>query len=430
MTAADLPPPVAGRVADGFEPVLDVFTATLDGVAGGAAVSLVVDGQIMVDLWGGRADAGGPADRWSGGVLPATLAGSTVTPGDGAWPWTRSTRAVVFSVTKAMTTLCLLHAAGRGLLDLDAPVAAGWPEFAAAGKGTVTVRQTLAHRAGLPLVDVPLTRADVLGWDPVVAALAAQRPLWEPGTGWAYHPVTFGWLAGEVLRRATGLTPGSYLREFFTEPLGLRAEIGVPVAEQADIATVLAPPPVSPAVLARLDGQQRVLFELARRALTMNGAIPFPGLGEDGSPKGDSAEADRHGWNDADVLSAEIPGANGVSSAADLAALFAGALGTSGRPGLVDRDVLTDATRPLSSGAPLDAGPGEVGSTRGTGFIVPSPGEPLLSPGSFGHSGAGGQFALGDLDLGAGFAYLTNRMGGDGDDRAASLMAAVRSCLR
>ncbi len=420
--------PVAGRVADGFEAVLDVFAATLDGVAGGAAVALVVDGETVVDLWGGRADAHGPADRWSEGALPATVAGSTAVPGNGERPWTRSTRAVVFSVTKALTTLCLVHAAGRGLVDLDAPVAEVWPEFAAAGKDAVTIRQTLAHRAGLPVVDAPLTRADVLGWGPVVAALAEQRPLWEPGTAWAYHPVTFGWLAGEVLRRATGTTPGPYLREVFAAPLGLRTEIGVPAADQADVATVIAPPPLSVATLAGLDADQLRMLDLGRRALTMNGTIPFPGLG-DGDADEVGAGGGRHAWNDADVLAAEIPGANGVSSAADLAALFAAAVGTPGRPALVDRDVLTAATHPLSWGVPVGAGPSEVGSTRGTGFIVPSPGEPLLSPRSFGHSGAGGQFALGDLRLGAGFAYLTNRMGGDADTRAADLMAAARSCL-
>ena len=429
MTAPTSAGPVAGRVADGFEPVRDVFTATLDGVAGGAAVALVVDGRTVVDLWGGRADAGGPPDRWSAGALPAAGAGYPADNSDGERPWTRSTRAVTFSVTKATTTLCLLHAAGRGLLDLDAPVSTVWPEFAAHGKDRVTVRQTLAHRAGLPLVEAPLTRADVLGWEPVVRALAAQRPLWEPGSAWAYHAVTFGWLAGEVLRRVSGHTPGSYLREEFTAPLGLRTEIGVPVGEQSDIATVIGPAPLPAAALARLDDHQRTMLDLARRALTMNGALPFPGQWGETDGADDETRGSRHVWNDPDVLAAEIPGANGVGSAADLAGLFAAVLGTPGRPALVDRDVLTAATRPLSSGPPLGGGPGETGSTRGTGFIVPGAGEPLLSPGSFGHSGAGGQFALGDLRLGAGFAYLTNRMGGDGDDRATALMASVRGCL-
>lgn len=409
--ALDGSPEVAGRVADGFERVRDAFADTLLDTAGGAAVCLVLDGETVVDLWGGRADGGGGPDRWSAGPLPEPP------PGDPERPWRRDTRAVAFSVTKGLLTLSVLHAAAAGALELDRPVAQVWPEFAAAGKDRVTVRQLLAHRAGLPVLDVVLSREQLLAWTPVVDALAAAPPLWEPGSAWSYHALTFGWLAGEVLRRATGLLPGEHLAETFSRPLGLDVAIGVPASEQGDLATVVATPPPTAGQLASLDAAGRAADQLVRRALTMEGSLPFPGVDA------------RHCWNDPDVLAAQIPGANGVGSAADVAAGYAAAVGTSRQPGLIPRAELVRAVRPLSRGRPWGGDPSDPGSTRGTGFQVPEPGGWFLSPDSFGHTGAGGQFAGGDLRHRAGFAYLTNRMGGPDDDRAALLLTAAHACL-
>ncbi len=351
---------------------------------GGAAAAVVVAGETVVDLWAGDAGAE-PAGR----------------------PWTETTRAVVFSSTKGLVALCVLHLVQAGQLDLDAPVARYWPEFARHGKGTVTVRQTLAHRAGVPVVDGVDRREQVLDWATMAAALADQVPLWEPGTAYEYHALTYGWLGGELVRRVSGQTPGAYLREVFTAPLGLRTAIGVPAGDQADIAAVLATPledPVDPA-------------DLGLRAISINGALTFPGLGP------------VHAWNDPDVLAAEIPGANGVSSAHDLAVLYAAVVGDGSTPGLVSDAVLRDGMAVLSEGQDFSGGrPGDT-PRWGAGIAVESPVRPMFGSGSFGHDGAGGQLAFGDLDRRAGFAFVTSRMGDDGDTRANDVAAAARRVL-
>jgi len=146
----------------------------------GAALCVYRHGRKVVDLWGGQADSGtGRA-------------------------WARDTLQLVYSATKAATATCAHLLAQRGELDLDKPAAHYWPEFAAEGKADIPVRWLLSHRAGLPAIDHPLPLADLLAWDPMVAALAAQRPLWEPGTAHGYHGRTFGWLVGEVIRRVCG----------------------------------------------------------------------------------------------------------------------------------------------------------------------------------------------------------------------------------
>jgi len=386
--SAEVSAGVSGRVADGYEPVLDAFAATEPGQLGGAAVALVADGEVVVDLWAGEA-AGAPDPR----------------------PWTASTRAVVFSATKGLVALCVLHLVQSGELDLDMPVARYWPEFASHGKGSVTVRQALAHRAGVPVVDSVRTRADVLSWDAMVTAVADQVPLWEPGTAYEYHSLTYGWIAGELVRRVGGQLPGAYLREVFSAPLGLRTAIGVPAGDQGDIATVLAAPPADPTAPYGDPG------DLGVRAISINGALTFPG----GGPV--------HDWNDVDVLAAQIPGANGVSSARDLAVLYGAVVGSGSRPGLLSDAVLTDAMTVLSQGQDFSGGrPGDT-PRWAAGIAVESPVRPMFGAGSFGHDGAGGQVAFGDLQHRSGFAYVTSRMGEDGDTRANDVAAAARRVL-
>jgi CubicO group peptidase (beta-lactamase class C family) len=388
---------IQGRVADGFEPVLDAFTSTMDGVApegvrGGAATSLVVDGELVVDLWAGTADAAPTAD-------PVGR------------EWGADTRAVVFSSTKGVIALCVLHLCQAGLLDLDAPVARYWPEFAQQGKDSVTVRQTLGHRAGVPVVDGISKREQVLSWEAMVTALADQIPLWEPGTAYQYHALTYGWLGGELIRRVSGQLPGAYLQEVFAGPLALRTAIGVPVADQGDIATII---PAAPADPANPDDDPA---SIPARAISINSSLIFPG----GRP--------RHDWNDADVLAAQIPGANGVSSARDLAALYAAVVGTAAPGGLLGDAVITDAMTVQSQGPNFDGSSVEPTARWGAGLEVSSPVRPMFGPGSFGHAGAGGQLAFGDIDHRAGFAYVTNRMGGDEDSRANDVVAAARKLL-
>jgi CubicO group peptidase (beta-lactamase class C family) len=188
---------VQGRVDEGWGAVADAFRANFERrFELGAACCVYADGRPVVDLWGGA--------------------------------WDRDTLALVFSTTKGVTALCAHMLVERGALDVDAPVAAYWPEFASAGKDGVPVRWLLSHQAGLPFVDAALTLDDACAWEPVIRALEAQRPLWEPGTRHAYHPVTYGFLVGEVIRRAAGMTIGQFLSEEIVRPLALDAWIGLP----------------------------------------------------------------------------------------------------------------------------------------------------------------------------------------------------------
>ncbi|MFC5721258.1 serine hydrolase domain-containing protein [Streptomyces gamaensis] len=372
-----------GWAEDGFGKVADAFAGVLAGQGdGGAAVAVFLGGRPVVDLWGGVAD---------------------VTTGRA---WERETATVVWSCAKGLVSLLVHRLAQEGRIDLDAPVAAYWPEFAQGGKETVTVRTVLAHRAGLPLVDAGLSFEDVLAWEPVVTALAAQEPLWEPGREYAYHGQTFGWLAGELIRRVTGLTPGGYFRELLGDPLGLETWIGLPPGETGRLARLIGP------------AEPSRLPELFSRMLTVDGAIDFPGID---SPRG---------YNSPALLAAELPGSNAVSTARGLAGAYAAAAtGLDGGPRLLDEATVTDALRLRSSG-PMWPDGLDMGAGWGTGFTTSAATAwSTLGPRTFGHDGAGGNSAYGDDEYGIGFALVTNRMVGPGDDRAQRLSGALRDCL-
>jgi CubicO group peptidase (beta-lactamase class C family) len=186
----------------------------------GAAVAVTIESKPVVDLWAGHADA-------------------TRTR-----RWARDTIVNVASATKGPTAICAHRLADRGLLDLDAPVAAYWPEFAQAGKAALPVHLLLSHRAGLPAIDKPLSTAALYDWDTMVGALAAQAPWWEPGTRHGYHTFTFGWLVGEVVRRITGKSLGGYWREEVAGPLGIDCHIGLDARHDARVAEFLPIPRV------------------------------------------------------------------------------------------------------------------------------------------------------------------------------------------
>jgi CubicO group peptidase (beta-lactamase class C family) len=201
----------------------DLFTAApmalaglLDGGDVGGAVAVFVDGEPVVDVWGGFADA------------------------DRTIPWQRDTITGVFSVTKTMTALCALLLADRGDLDLDAPVGRYWPEFAAAGKEKVLVRHLLAHTAGLPDWDGPIE--ELYDWPAATARLAAQALEWEPGSAAGYHSLTQGFLVGEVVRRITGRTVGEFFAAEVAGPLGADFSIGLPAEQDSRVALAVPPP--------------------------------------------------------------------------------------------------------------------------------------------------------------------------------------------
>ena len=201
-------------VEPGWGAVADAFRTNFEDGKVGAACSVWRDGRPVVDLWGGLAD---PAGR----------------------PWASDTIVIIFSCTKGVTAICANRLIEEGRLDPDALVAAYWPEFAAHGKDRITVRQALSHRAGLAALDADLTMDDLAAWDPVVAAIAAQAPSWEPGSAHGYHSRTFGWIVGELIRRVTGLMPGTYLAEQLARPLGLELYLGVPDAVDPRVASLI-----------------------------------------------------------------------------------------------------------------------------------------------------------------------------------------------
>ena len=170
------------------------------------------------------------------------LYGGTADPRTGR-PWTPQTPVVVFSCTKGILAICAYLLVQQGRLDLDAPVTRYWPEFGQHGKADIPVRWLLTHQSGLPALDRPLSLDEVLGWDPVIKAIEAQAPLWRPGTAHSYHPMTYGWLIGEVIHRITGQLPGAFFRDALATPLGLRTWLGLPAGERDSVAWNLAPAP-------------------------------------------------------------------------------------------------------------------------------------------------------------------------------------------
>src|SRR5947199_8310685 len=216
----DLPTPLGGTCSARFDPLRELFAAKLaSGEDLGASLCVNIDGEMVVDLWGGWADAARTA------------------------PWTENTIANVFSTTKTMTALAALVLVDRGELDLDAPVAKYWPEFAARGKAGIQVRQLLSHTSGVSGWEQPITLEALYAWDKSTALPAAQAPWWEPGTASGYHALTYGHLIGEVIRRITGQRLGQYLDAEIAGLLGADFHIGLSPSEFPRISNMVPWPP-------------------------------------------------------------------------------------------------------------------------------------------------------------------------------------------
>ena len=216
---SDHPTPLGGTCSARFDPLRELFAAKLEsGEDLGASLAVNIDGEMVVDLWGGWADEA-----------------RTV-------PWTENTITNVFSTTKTMTSLAALVLVDRGELDLDANVAAYWPEFAARGKAGIKVRHLLSHTSGVSGWDQPITLEDLYDWDKSTALLAAQAPWWEPGTASGYHALNYGHLIGEVIRRITGQRLGEFFAAHIAGPLGADFHIGLPPSEFHRVANVVPPP--------------------------------------------------------------------------------------------------------------------------------------------------------------------------------------------
>ncbi|MFF1449282.1 serine hydrolase domain-containing protein [Streptomyces sp. NPDC058274] len=355
----------------------------------GAAVTVVHDGEPVVDLWGGWADAARTR------------------------PWERETLVNVWSTSKGPTALCAHILADRGLLDFDAPVAAYWPEFAAAGKESVLVRHLLSHRAGLSGLREPHTLAQLCDWELTVGRLAAQEPWWEPGSRSGYHALTYGFLVGEVVRRVSGLLPGAFLEREVTGPLGIDFTIGLPEKEAVRAAELVHPP-------ASTTGERAAVFaQLTPAALA---ALTNPLVG--------AAEANTAQWR-----AAEIPAANGHGTARAIAALY-GIFARHGRHG--SQQVLSPgAAERVREGQgrcrDLVLGAGFAHETEiGLGLWLSGPnGSYGPNPMAFGHDGFGGSCGLADPEAGVSLGYVMNRMGPHiaDDPRKTALVDALYSAL-
>jgi len=358
-------PEIFGTCDERFAPVRDALADNFrshDEL--GAAVAIALDGEPVVDIWAGWKDS-----------ARTRL-------------WERDTLVPVFSVGKAMAALCVLLLVERGEVDLDAPVARYWPEFAAAGKGEVTIRTLLSHRAGLPAIRRALPDEATYDWDLMAGALAAEEPWWEPGSTHGYHVNTLGFLAGEIVRRVGGASIGAFFRTEVAEPLGADFHFGFGAEEDHRVAEYAFGPgfgsestdPPSGA-----GGEQRQ-FLLDRVYLNP------PGLSGIGT-------MNTRAWR-----AAEIPSANGHATAGAVARIY-GALGH----GLLAPETIEQASAEHSAGPDFVLGRP---SRFGLGFQLTQPQRPLgPNPRSFGHFGVGGSLGFADPDAGLAFAYTMNRSG-------------------
>jgi len=386
---------IHGFVEDGFGAVMDAFAANfVQRHDLGAGCATYVDGRLVVDLWGGVAD---------------TRTGR---------PWDHDTTAVIFSCSKGVLAICAYLLQQEGRLDLDAPIARYWRAFAGQGKDAISLRDAMSHRAGLATLDIDLSKADALAWEPVIRAIEAQRPSHPTYAGHIYHALTYGWLVGEVIRRVGGVMPGRFVREAIGDRLGLHTWIGLPGEARDSVAWMEPPLPDEESGEAREAARLAEQSTAVARSLSMGGAFAFP------TDKGHVT------FNDPDIQAAEVPGANGISSAESLARLYAACVSRVDSIGPILSDAsIDDALRVQAAGRQLSGLPDD-GARWGTGFQLASPpSQPMLGPWSFGHAGAGGQLGFADRAHRVGFAYLSNQMGGYGDARARELTLALGHAL-
>jgi CubicO group peptidase (beta-lactamase class C family) len=365
----------------------------------------------VVDLWGGLADR--ETNR----------------------PWERDTVAVVASTTKGATAMCAHLLVQRGQLDVDAPVTRYWPEFGQAGKEKIPVRYLLSHQAGLAYLDTPLTFEQACAWDPVIHALEAQKPLWTPGTEHLYHAHTYGFLVGEVVRRITGKTLGTFFQEEIARPLGLSAWIGLPEEIEPRVARSEAAtaPKQSFEDMATDFGKAMGWQPAEAQALVKNLFSPTSAFVKTGSVIGGTAED----FQSRAYRAAEFPAANMVTNARSLARMYAATVSDVDgirilRPDTVAAATMLQTDRSRMHGVPPELQPAaQKMFNMSLGFWRPSlPAMPMLGPASFGHPGSGGSLGAGDPEARVGFGYVPNLRAPTAiDPRAKELTDAVRKCL-
>ncbi len=378
---------IDGTCDGGFGSVRRAFAGNFaERGEAGAAICVTVGGRVVADLWGGWADARRETS------------------------WGPDTLVNVFSVGKGLTALLAARLAGDGRLDIDALVTQYWPEFGASGKEAVTVRQLITHQAGLPALRRRLPPGAMFDWAVMTGALAAQRPWWQPGTAHGYHVNTFGFLVGEVLRRATGHSVGTLLREEIAGPLGADVHIGLRAADHGRVTEFGWPGPPPPE-----DDRP----DLGEDQLMKHNAYFNPG-GLSGAGVVNSAA-----WREA-----ELPSANAHGSARGVTRVYT-ALAAGGAIGGVR---VADAGALAAATTEQVYGPDRIlhrPSRFGLGFQLTQPERPLgPNPGAYGHFGAGGSVGFCDPEAEVAFGYVTNQMGPRWQNpRNRALIDAVYACL-
>jgi CubicO group peptidase (beta-lactamase class C family) len=340
----------------------------------GASVAVVIDGEPVVDIWGGHRDP------------------------ERTQPWERDTIVNVFSTTKTMTALCALILADRGELDLHAPVARYWPEFGQAGKERIEVRHLLGHTSGLAGWEVKLKLEELADWERCTSLLAGQAPWWEPGTASGYHAVTQGYLVGEVVRRITGRSLGQFFKEAVADPLEADFHIGLPPEADARVGPLIPPPPAD------------------LRAL----GVPALGLRALANPAITGETTAFEWWR-----RAEIPAANGHGNARSVAGVqsIVSCGGEAYGNRLISRAGVQAIFEEQTNGRDLVLG---VPLRFGMGYGLSSQTMPM-GPRSCAWGGYGGSLVLNDLDARLTVAYVMNRMepGILSDARGASIITAA-----
>ncbi|RZQ65719.1 serine hydrolase domain-containing protein [Amycolatopsis suaedae] len=375
-----------GRCAPGFEPVREAFERNFaDRGEVGAAVAVTVGGELVVDLWAGWADA------------------------ERTVPWREDTLTNVWSTTKGVVAIAAHQLADRGELDLDAPVARYWPEFAAEGKDAIPVRWLLSHRSGVVGIglDRPVTVEELYDWEHITGLLAAQAPLFAPGTASGYHALSYGFLVGEVIRRVSGQTAGEYLAEHVAGPLGADFVLGLGDADLPRCSSMIEP----------------VLTSAAAQALATAFANAGPvALAAMANPRVEGHHANADDWR-----RAELPALNGHGTARAVATIY-GALADGSQRLLSDAAL---ATARAGQGREVDV-VGGLPNEWALGFYLGSEERGFgPNPLAFGHDGFGGSSGGADPEAGVGFGYVMNQMGPllRDDPRKLALVAALYSCL-
>ncbi len=378
---------VHGTVAAGFEKVREVFTDNWQGIEVGACLSVCLEGEKIIDLWGGSQDQAGTKK------------------------WQEDTLVNVYSTTKGLASIAIARLADQGLLDYEAPIVDYWPEFGAEGKSKLTVGQVLSHLGGVCGISEKLEVADLYDWAKMTRLLAAQKPLWTLGTEAGYHAVTWGYLPGELFLRITGKTMGSYFHDEIAAPINAECYIGLPESELNRCATLIGPnrarlqpeptdiPPVVPPLY----------------AITMLNPSIRPYKDASSDP-----------WR-----KAEIAAANGQANARGIASVY-GIMANGGRMNGIDfispEGIARGTKLEKEDGVDLVTG-GPM--RRARGFMLGIDGSYGPNEKAFGHAGAGGSLGFADAEKRLSFGYAMNQMQSDPDatPRSRLLVDALYACL-